>query len=511
LSENKEKRPTAAKAIEFIHDYCRVPDGKFIGQRLQLAPFMVDDLRAIYDNPHGTRRAILSRGRKNAKTTETALIVLTHLCGPMYVRNGQIFSAAQGLEQAGIVFKLACKMIRMSPVLRAALQIKEAKKEIHCPELGTVYRALSAETSTAYGLSPVLVIHDELGQVRGPRDELYEALETATAAQENPLSIVISTQAKTDSDLLSILIDDAVQGHDPRTVLRLHVAPKELDPFSDEAIREANPAFDFFMNADEVRAMAKDAQRMTANESGFRNLVLNQRVEAGSTFVAIEKWRACGAAPKPLDECDEVFGGLDLSAVQDLTALVLIGKLDGIWQIEPHFWLPGEALAERSRADRTPYDVWARNGFLETTPGPTVDYDFVVERLLELFDRYKIKKLGFDPWNFTQFKPYLLRAGMDEATIEARFAVFRQDFRAMGPALKELERHIANKRMAHGNHPVLQMCAVNATVLEDNHENKKFVKKRHHGRIDGMVALAMAVGVVPEEVAHPPEYQIMVL
>ena len=297
----KDDRTRGERACDWIESYCRVPDGKDTNKPLKLAQFMRDDLIAIYDNPHGTRRAMLSRGRKNAKTTETALIVLLHLCGPMYVRGGQIFSAAQALKQSGIVFDLACKMIRMSAVLRATLDIKDTKKEIHCPELGTVYRALSAETSTAYGLSPVLVIHDELGQVIGPHSELYEALETATAAQENPLSIVISTQARTDNDLLSILIDDAQAGHDPRTVLRLHVADKDVDPFSDEAIRAANPAFDVFMNVDEVRAMAKDAKRMAASENGYRNLVLNQRVDAVAPFFSIDTWRGCNAPVQPLD------------------------------------------------------------------------------------------------------------------------------------------------------------------------------------------------------------------
>jgi phage terminase large subunit-like protein len=502
---------TGQGAIDWIEDYCRVPDGKHIGDKLRLPPFMQDDLRAIYDNEHRTRRAILSRGRKNAKTTQTALIVLLHLCGPMHVRNGQIFSAAQGLEQAGILFRLACKMIRMSRVLRATLDIKEARKEIHCPELGTVYRALSAETSTAYGLSPVLVIHDELAQVHGPRSELYEALETATAAQENPLSIIISTQARNDSDLLSILIDDAVEGHDPRTVLRLHVAPNDLDPFSDEAIRAANPAFDHFMNREEVRGMAKDAKRMAGRENDYRNLVLNQRVDASAPFVSVATWRACGSPVKPLDKCDAVFGGLDLSATKDLTALVLIGKIDGLWHIEPHFWLPSAGLAEKSRLDRTPYDLWHRQGFLETTPGATIDYDFVADRLTTLFRRYPIQKIAFDDWNFKFLKPYLLRAGMDERFIEAKFETFRQGFKSMSPALAELDRHLSNKRMAHGNHPVLQMCAYNSTVTTDPAENRKLVKKKYFGRIDGMIALTMAVGVVPSEVQATPEYQIMVL
>jgi hypothetical protein len=106
--------------------------------------------------------------------------------------------------------------------------------------------------------------------VRGPRSTLYEALETATAAQEEPLSIVISTQSPTDADLLSILIDDANAGHDPRTIIRLHTAPDEIgDPFSVDAIRAANPAFDHFMNKDEVVAMAESARRMPARQAEY--------------------------------------------------------------------------------------------------------------------------------------------------------------------------------------------------------------------------------------------------
>ena len=123
----------------------------------------------------------------------------------------------------------------------------------------------------------MLLIHDELGQVRGPRSPLYEALETATGAQESPLSIVISTQAPTDADLLSVLIDDAQGGHDPHTVLSLHTAPAELDPFDEATIRLANPAFGTFLNAREVLAMAQDAKRMPAREAEYRNLILNQR------------------------------------------------------------------------------------------------------------------------------------------------------------------------------------------------------------------------------------------
>src|SRR5499427_397155 len=136
----------------------------------------------------GTRRAIVSMGRKNAKTTLAACLLLAHLCGPSAKSkpNSQLFSAAQSRDQAAIIFSLAAKMVRMNPALLQAVTIQETAKSLICPELGTRYRALSADATTAFGLSPQLVIHDELGQVRGPRSALYEALETATGAQEDP-------------------------------------------------------------------------------------------------------------------------------------------------------------------------------------------------------------------------------------------------------------------------------------------------------------------------------------
>jgi phage terminase large subunit-like protein len=144
-------------------------------------------------------------------------------------RNSQLFSAAQSRDQAAILFGLAAKIVRMSPTLSEVVAIRDTAKQLYCSELGTLYRALSAEATTAYGLSPVFVVHDELGQVRGPRSELYDALETAQGAHEDPLSIIISTQAPTDADLLSILIDDAETRQDPKTVVFMFAADTDDD------------------------------------------------------------------------------------------------------------------------------------------------------------------------------------------------------------------------------------------------------------------------------------------
>ena len=201
--------------------------------------------------------------------------------------------------------------------------------------------------------------------------------------------------APTDADLLSILIDDARAGHDLQTTVSLYTAVPELDPFALETIRLANPALGTFLNEKEVLSMAEAARRMPAREAEYRNLILNQRVEVSCPFIAPGVWAACGSEVGSLDGVP-VFGGLDLSSTSDLTALVLIGWKDGKWRVRPTFWLPAEGLAEKAVADRTPWDLWARQGFLQTTPGRTVSYEYVAQYLRGLFDRYDIQKIGFD-------------------------------------------------------------------------------------------------------------------
>lgn len=496
-SSGTARAPTRAEHnIEWIQRHCCIPEGRDVGTPVKLREWQKDAIKRIYDNPHGTRRAILSFGRKNAKTTLSAFILLLHLCGPESRVNSQLFSSAQSRDQASILFALAAKIVRMSPELRDAVIVRDTAKQLACHERGTLYRALSADASTAYGLSPVLTIHDELGQIRGPRSELYEALETATGAQDDPLSIIISTQAPTDADLLSVLIDDALAGHDPRVVCKLYTAPLDIDPFSEDALKAANPAFGDFLNPVEVLAMAEDARRMPSRESEYRNLVLNQRVEASSPFVSRALWQTCAEPPKPLDGIP-VYGGLDLSAVNDLTALVLIGRVDGVWQVHPTFWLPAHGLADKAAKDRVPYDVWRAGGHLMAAPGKSVDYEFVASHLWGIFGSHDVRKVAFDRWGFRHLRPWLVKAGFSEEQIETHFEEFGQGFQSMSPALRDLEGEILNGRVAHGAHPVLTMCAANAVVQSDPAGNRKLAKHKSHGRIDGMVALTMAMGVAP--------------
>jgi phage terminase large subunit-like protein len=166
--------------------------------------------------------------------------------------------------------------------------------------------------------------------------------------------------------------------------------------------------------------------------------------------------------------------------------------------VVPTFWLPRDGLAEKARTDRVPYDVWADEGTLLTTPGAAIEYEFVAEHLRALFDRCDVKALAFDRWGMKHLKPWLVKAGFTDEELE-RFIDFGQGFASMSPALRELESLLLSRKLRHGNHPVLTMCAANAVTVTDPAGNRKFTKAKATGRIDGMVALAMAVGVVPDD------------
>ena len=475
-----------------------------MGKPVRLRPWQKKDIRKIYDNPHGTRLAIISFAKKNAKTTECAFLLLVHLCGPEAKANSQLVSTAQSRDQAAILFNLAAKIVRLSPEMSAGVTIRDTVKELFFSELGTTYKALSADDTTAHGKSPIFCVHDELGQVRGPVSKLFNAIENAMGAHDEPLSIIISTQAPTDADLLSVRIDDAKDGHDPTVVLSLYTADLDIDPFSKKAIRQANPAFGDFLSAKEVLRQAAEAKRMPSQESLYRNYTLNQRVEVNNPYVSPGVWKDNGG--DPLEDWGNmpVYGGLDLSESRDLTSLELVTRQAPILHVKSHFWLPEDGLRERAHDDRVPYDLWRDQGHLMVSPGRTVEYEFVAQHLRGVFDRFNVRKIAFDRWNWKHFRPWLEKAGFSEAEIEDKFEEFGQGFQSMSPALRDLDSVLLNGNMRHGMHPVLTMCAANSVVKADPSNNRKLIKLSHNKRIDGMIALTMAVAVLARDMEDAP-------
>lgn len=483
------KLTRAERCMSFAEKYLVVPEGKHVGKPIKLAVFQEVFFYAIFDNKHVTRRAYLSKARKNAKSATIAIILICFLVGPEAVQNSQIVSGALSREQASVIYNLAEKMISMSEVIRPLVHNIPSTKKLIGKPMNVEYKALAAEGKTTHGLSPILAILDETGQVKGPHDSFIEAVETAQGAHENPLLISISTQAATDADMFSVWLDDAEKSQDPRIVCHLYTSDKSLDLDDVTAWEAANPAIDLFFNRQELVDGAERAKRMPSYESTFRNLHLNQRVSVVSPFVSVDVWKSCANDPDDFEDL-EVYGGLDLSARTDLTAFVLTARNNaGIVQVKPYFWTPEIGLLDRAKRDRVPYDVWAAQGFLRTTPGATVDYKYVITEIAEITGSINLALIAFDRWKMSFFKK-----DMDELGIDFPMQEFGQGFKDMGPALDSLESDLLNARMNHGGHPVLTMCAANAVVTKDPAGNRKLDKHKATGRIDGMVALAMSIG-----------------
>lgn len=258
------------KVCKFIERYCLIPEGEHVGKPMKLMPFQRKFIIDIYDNPNGTSRAYLSVARKNGKSALIAAIVLAHLVGSEAKQNSQIISGARSREQASLVYKLAEKMVRLNPELNKIVRIVPSQKTLLGLICNVEYRAISAESSTAHGLSPILAILDELGQVRGNQDSFVEAIETAQGAHEQPLLIAISTQSATDGDLFSQWLDDAANANDPRIVSHVYSAPKDCDLMDRKAWKAANPAMGKFRSITDLRDFAKQADRLPAKANSFR-------------------------------------------------------------------------------------------------------------------------------------------------------------------------------------------------------------------------------------------------
>jgi phage terminase large subunit-like protein len=479
------------RVIAFIETYCHVPEGSRVGQLMVLDDFEKRFIHRVYDNPKRTRRGILSIGKKNGKTALIACLVLAHLAGPEAVANSQIVSGAQARKQAALVFNLAVKIIAQSPQIADRVRVIDSTKTLIGLSKNVEYKALAAEAKTTQGISPVLAILDELGQVKGQRDPFVNAITTSQGAYSDPLLLVISTQAESDEDLLSVWIDDALSGEDPHAVCELYAAPPDASILDEAAWRAANPAS--FRSFEDIRDQAHRAARMPSFEPEFRNLILNQRVDAESDFISADLWDENGGEPGDFEA--EVYGGLDLSSRVDLTAFVLVGPRleEQIWDTRVICWAPEDGLKDRIARDRIPYDVWAKRGLLRLTPGRSVDYEIVARDVAEACSGLNLAGIAFDRWRMDILKKELGEIDFDLSLL----IPFGQGFKDMTPAIDLVETELLNRRVRHGMHPALRFAALRARVLRERAGNgaaRKLTKKRQTDRIDPFVAFTMALG-----------------
>lgn len=496
----------AERVVAFLQ-WLPITKGPLAGKRMKLLPEQRAFVEAIYGDldEKGLRRrrlGIKSEPKGNGKTGLCAGLVLCHLVGPECEPRGEVYSAAVDGQQAALIYAEAEAIIERVPEFAAVANCTRFHKRIEIldgPGRGSIYQAMSADARKGHAIAPSLFVFDELAQV--PDRELLDNLLNGLGKRREALGLIISTQAPDDTHALSAMIDDGLSGADPSTFVQLICALPEADPFDPKTWLACNPALGKYLSMKERREAAARARRIPAFEPSFRNLRLNQRVDAreDNRIVTAAIWRT-GAVP--IDRAAlhgrTCYGALDLSGKHDLTALVLVFPDDAPeprFDILPFFWTPEGQLGARPPAEQERFREWIRLGHMAAIPGPTIRFSFVARQLVALSKEFDIAALGYDRWRIDDFKQDL--ADVD-ADFPAPLEPFGQGFKDMTPAVEWFAELALTGRLRHGGHPVLTAAVAGAITATDAAGGIKVDKgKSNRGpvRIDGAVAAVMALGL----------------
>ncbi len=459
------------------------------------------------EDSSGTRRfrtGYIEIARKNGKTFWAAGLgnLLAFSDGEA---GSEVYSAATKRDQARLAHKKAIKMVKGSPILRKHIQT--FKDNLSSEETGSKYEPLGADADTVDGLSVHGVIADELHAWKS-RD-LWDVLETGTGSRRQPLMLAITTAGTdrhgicwqfheyTEKVLDGIIDDDTWFG----IIFTIDVpeaegAKETGDRWENEDIWiKANPNLGTSKKWDDMRRKAQRASQMPSALNAFLQKELNVWVRGETKWMNMQAWRKKCTGPVAAQDLWEhltgryCFGGLDLSSTSDLTAFDLFFPPENEgepWFTLTRYWMPEDNVEARVHFDRVPYDVWIKQGFIQTTPGNVIDYDFIFDQIEKDADAYSIKEIAFDRWGAARVVQTLQNKGLT-------MVQFGQGFASMSPPMKDFERMVANGDLAHGGNPVTTWMADNVVVRMDPAGNLKPDKEKSREKIDGIVALVMAM------------------
>ena len=497
LKSSVYDKSAADYAVMFIENLCHTK-GTWAGKPFELIDWQEQIIRDLFGTlkPNGYRQfntAYIEIPKKQGKSELAAAVALLLTCGDGEER-AEVYGCAADRQQAAIVFDVAADMVRMCPALSKRVKILASQKRLIYTPTNSFYQVLSAEAYSKHGFNIHGVVFDELHTQ--PNRKLFDVMTKGSGdARMQPLYFLITTAG---TDIHSICYEthqkakDIIEGRkiDP-TFYPVIYGADESDDWTDPKVwKKANPSLDITVGIDKVKAACESAKQNPGEENAFRQLRLNQWVKQAVRWMPMEKWDKCAFS---VDE-DELegricYGGLDLSSTTDITAFVLVFPPldeDDKYIILPYFWIPEDNLTLRVNRDHVPYDVWERQGFLQTTEGNVVHYGFIEQFIERLGERFNIREIAFDRWGAVQMVQNL--EGMGFTVVP-----FGQGFKDMSPPTKELMKLVLEQKIAHGGHPVLRWNMDNIYIRTDPAGNIKADKEKSTEKIDGAVATIMAL------------------
>ena len=497
LNDSIYDKAAADYAVSFIESLCHTK-GTWAGKPFELIDWQEQIIRDLFGilKPNGYRQfntAYIEIPKKQGKSELAAAVALLLLCGDGEER-AEVYGCAADRNQAKIVFDVAVDMVRLCPALAKRVKILESQKTLKYLPTNSTYQVLSADVANKHGFNTHGVIFDELHTQ--PNRKLFDVMTKGSGdARMQPLYFLITTAG---NDTQSICYEthqkakDIIDGRkNDSTFYPVIYGADESEDWTDPKVwKKANPSLGITVGMDKVKAACDSAKQNPGEENSFRQLRLNQWVKQAVRWMPMDKWDACSFAVNPEDLKGRIcYGGLDLSSTTDITAFVLVfppvDEADK-YSILPFFWIPEDNIDLRVRRDHVPYDLWERQGYLQTTEGNVVHYGFIEQFIERLGEKYNIRDIAFDRWGAVQMVQNL--EGMGFTVVP-----FGQGFKDMSPPTKELMKLTLEQSLAHGGHPVLRWMMDNIFIRTDPAGNIKPDKEKSTEKIDGAVATIMAL------------------
>lgn len=491
-------RTIAANALRFFRKHLRHVKGQKAGQPLRLRRWQRNIIAALFGwrRPDGTRRyrlAYIEIPRKAGKSTLASGIALLLLyCDDE--PGAEVYSCASDREQAAIVFDIAKANVKRNKMLDGRSKVYQRSIVHFDPKTGVAkgsYKVLSAEAASKHGYNPSGIIFDELHAQPSP--DLWEVMKTGTGARRQALTVAITTAGFDRNSICwqvrqqAVLVRDGVAANESVLPV-IYGADPDDDWSKEETWYKAQPNLGISVPISFYRDEFLNAKQSPQFENAFRRLYLDQWTEQAVRWLNMESWDKCGD-PLPVNLGGEAcWCGLDLSSTVDLAAMAMVFRLpDEKYAVKMRFWIPGNAIREKSMRDHVDYDHWIKQDLITPTPGDFIDHGRIRDDIVALGLQYSIQEIAIDPYNAAQITVELREThGFNAFT-------FRQGYLTMSPAAKDFHRAVLGRKLIHGGNLVLRWNAQNVTIQEDGAENIKPIKDKYTGRIDGIVAAIMGL------------------
>lgn len=492
------------RVVLFFENYIVHTIGEWYGKPFLLMEWEYDIIKNVFgwkkksDHTRRYRTVYVEIPKKSGKSPFASALALYMLVADGE-RSAEVYAVASAAQQAGIVYTGAKHMVESSTALKS-FNIEPMERAIFHHPTQSRFKPIANKVESADGINASCIIIDELH--RFAKRDLYDLLEHSMKARKQPLLFIITTAGWDRNSICWEVHEKAERIRDGKQIDDsfypvIYSADIDEDWTDPEVWKRVNPSLGVTIQLEDIQSMCDDAIRIPGKQSAFRRYVCNQWVEANTPWLDITDWDACGADVfLTRMEGEDCYIGIDLASKRDLTAVVYLfppreaGKK---WVLIPTFYMPADNVRRRVEDSGVPYVEWVQEGYIKTTPGDTTDYDYILKDVEEVAKSINILEIVFDPFNASQIMTNFQNAGFENCI------TYSQTIASMSAPMKEAEKMLLDRSIEQDKSPPMRWMVGNVVPKEDSDERRKPDRSKSADKIDGVVAMLMALGRAIQE------------